>query len=141
MIPSRLNWNYKRTDIQDSATFNVCCKMNIADDDIYLQDFIEKDLDKFMMFVCCIGKQPPINNNVVFTILITDENLTNEQLIPKGYYYCTYLCPSRYPIITSGIEISDIFNEETKICLDYPYIFNSKFCCRSQFPINTFILN
>lgn len=141
MIPGLISWQYKRINNKESATYSVCCKVCIADNDVILKDFIEKDLNDYMMFVCCIGKHEELENDVISTILITEENIDDNQYVPKGCYYCTYLCPSYYPINSSGLKIQDILNDNKQICLEYPYVFNKEFCCRSLLPTNTFIFN
>ena len=41
MIPGLISWQYKRINNKESATYSVCCKVCIADNDVILKDFIE----------------------------------------------------------------------------------------------------
>lgn len=140
MIPGTISWHYKHADISNGATFNVCCRVSRAVNDIDLFNFVSEDLTGYMMFVCIIRNNEEKERNTVYCLLADEESI-DQHFIPAGSYYITYLVPHKNQVDSSNLKITDLLNRDKHIELQYNQIFNTSYYTKAHLPPNTFIFN
>lgn len=139
MIPTTISWTYQRQDITSAHSHGIANSTECALDDISLKSLIPSETGDFVMFLCTIIKSG--EQNYILTVLKTNENISDDEFIPKGSYYSYYLIPSKIEVQSSNLTIYDMFKNDLYIELDIENVFSKSRINRITLPNNTFVFN
>lgn len=130
----------KRNDVsENNPTISIACRLAIASEDINLIEVIPKELDDYLFFVLIITNTT--EGNSIAGCLKTKNNINEHDIIFKGTYFCTYLIPQYFPVLSLSLTLHDMFDENKIISIRSPQFFNELFISQLVLPTGTIIFN